>query len=120
DDDYVRRARRRRGLLRFFRHTLSRLRCGPPAAGSFHLLETRPDLCGDSAPRDLDRHNRRQSLGVSKGPHTQESVVEGFSVMPLAYGGCGGTEDAVAHENSEQGANQRRSDFMSDLFLWAS
>src|SRR5262249_38891268 len=90
--------------------------CACPFAGLFHLLETRTQTHRYSSTAEFQGLDRSIALDEREKQYAKHLVILVFFLGGLGHVRGKWSDEAVAEENAEEGAYQRSSDFVPDLF----
>ena len=74
-----------------------------------------PDVPGDRPASDLHCHDGRRAFQESHHQYSKDIVVGMFVFRRLGEVGGDGSHEAVAKQNAEERADQRRGDFVADF-----
>src|SRR5438874_405683 len=90
-------------------------RGGATLAGLLHILERRPACGGNGPTRELRGDDRRRALDEADQTDTETVIVFRFGVVDLGHRSGQGSEQAVAEQDAQECAYQRRGDLMANL-----
>src|ERR1700690_2091613 len=100
--------------------TTGRFYGGAIPAGSLHLFEGRAHITGHDAASHFDRHDGSDALKKSDHYNAQDLQECVFFLRSLPHAGGDRTDESVAEQNAEEGADERGGYFFPDLFRRAA
>ena len=87
---------------------------GLPFNCDFEIAEGRPHVAHEELARELDRDRGHITAHARDERHFHDFERLAFLAGGVAHGGGDGADEAVAHENTEEGADERGADLVAD------